>query len=65
VNAVVALAATNDLRREFVQALWDVTVPAGRYRYYDGMLYLMAMLHVSGNFRIYSPAGTAVSACPE
>jgi oligosaccharide reducing-end xylanase len=27
----------------------------GRWRYYDGMLYLLALLHASGNFRIYTP----------
>lgn len=25
--------------------------PSGQYRYYDGMLYFMALLHVSGEFR--------------
>jgi oligosaccharide reducing-end xylanase len=52
-NAVAALASTNDNRREFVQELWNTPVPAGFYRYYDGMLYMLAMLQVSGKFRIY------------
>ena len=30
-------------------------IPTGRYRYYDGMLYLLAMLHCSGEFQIWSP----------
>ncbi len=55
-NAVAALAATSEHRREFVQALWDEQVPSGRWRYYDGLLYLMGLLHDSGNFRIYAPA---------
>ncbi|MGB7745380.1 MAG: hypothetical protein WBL41_21615, partial [Terracidiphilus sp.] len=27
-------------------------VPSGDYRYYDGMLYLMSMMHASGEFRV-------------
>ncbi len=54
-NAVAALASTNRNRKEFVQALWDMKIPSGEYRYYGGMLYMLAMLQVSGNFRIYVP----------
>jgi oligosaccharide reducing-end xylanase len=36
----------------FVEALWNTPVPSGEKRYYDGMLYLMSMMHCSGNFRI-------------
>jgi oligosaccharide reducing-end xylanase len=54
--AVAALAAAPDKGKPFVQALWDTTVPSGKWRYYDGMLYMLALLHASGNFRIYAPA---------
>jgi len=54
-NAVAALASTIDIRKEFVQELWDLPVPHGNARYYDGMLYMLAMLQVSGNFRMYAP----------
>ncbi len=54
-NAVAALASTNENRKAFVQALWDLPVPVGVYRYYDGLLYMLALLQVSGNFRIYGP----------
>jgi oligosaccharide reducing-end xylanase len=64
-NAVAALASTNDDRKEFVEEFWNTPIPTGLYRYYDGMLYMLALLHVSGNFRIYDPTGTAVQACPE
>jgi len=56
-NAVAALAATTDKAPEFVKALWDASIPSGKWRYYDGLLYTLALLHVSGNFRIYSPQG--------
>lgn len=55
-NAVASLAATNPRWTAFVDALWNVQTPAGRWRYYDGCLYLMSLLHVSGEFRIWPPA---------
>ena len=56
-NAVAALAATTDKAPQFVEALWDARIPSGKWRYYDGLLYTLALLHVSGNFRIYPPQG--------
>ena len=52
-NAVACLASTNDNRKDFVQDLWNAKIPTGEYRYYDGMLYMLGLLEVSGNFRIY------------
>jgi oligosaccharide reducing-end xylanase len=55
-NAVVSLAATHPQAREFTEALWNTPIPSAfNERYYDGLLYLMAMLHCSGEFRIWSP----------
>lgn len=62
-NAVAALASTNKDRKGFVEALWNSPIPHGFYRYYDGMLYMLGMLQVSGNFRIYDPTGKPVPAC--
>ncbi len=61
-NAVAALAASHPRAWHFVDTLYKWQPPTGKYRYYDGMLYLMAMLHVSGNFRVYPPAGSAKKA---
>lgn len=56
-NAVTALAATDKIRgRSFVEALWNLPVPTGQFRYYNGMLYLLSLLHCSGEFRIWEPA---------
>jgi len=56
VNAVASLAATNEARaKKFVEALWNAEIPSGRGRYYDGTLYLMSLLHCSGQFRIWPP----------
>ena len=54
-NAVASLAATNPRAKEFVQTLWKTPVPSGEQRYFDGMLYLMSMMHLSGEFRIWAP----------
>ena len=52
-NAVASLAATQPRARQFVEALWNLKIPSGRYRYYDGMLYLLGLLHCSGEFRAW------------
>ena len=54
VNAVASLAAKNPRSKEFVEALWNTPVPDGLERYYEGLLYMMALLHCSGEFRIWS-----------
>jgi oligosaccharide reducing-end xylanase len=55
-NAVVSLAATHSLRKDFVEALWNTPVPSAfNERYYDGLLYLIGMLNCSGEFRIWPP----------
>ena len=52
-NAVGAFALNDkDLAKECIQKLWDEPLPTGKFRYYSGMVYMMSMLHVSGNFRI-------------
>lgn len=55
-NAVASLAATDKVRAaKFVQALWNTPIPSGQNRYYDGMLYLMSLMHCAGQFRIWGP----------
>ncbi len=54
-NAVASLAATQPRARRFVDELWNTPVPTGPHRYYDGMLYLLGLLHCSGEFRIWPP----------
>lgn len=64
-NAMASLAASNTARANlFVEKFWGTPIPTGRYRYYDGMLYMFGMLALSGNYRIYCPdnACDAVSA---
>jgi oligosaccharide reducing-end xylanase len=54
-NGVASLAATRPQAKQFIEALWNEPIPAGQHRYYDGMLYLLALLHCGGEFRIWAP----------
>jgi len=40
------------LAREYVQRLWDVRPPTGKWRYYVGMVYFLSNLHVAGEFEM-------------
>ncbi len=52
VNAMLAFALPAADGRPFLEAAWNVAVPTGQYRYYDGCLYLLSMLHLSGRFSL-------------
>ncbi|HEY5040714.1 MAG TPA: glycosyl hydrolase family 8 [Verrucomicrobiae bacterium] len=53
-NAVASLAATDSVRaKKFVEELWNTPTPDGIERYYEGLLYMMSLLHCSGEFRIW------------
>ncbi len=55
--AVCAMAATpGQLPDAFLKARWETPVPAGEQRYFDGMLYLMSMMHLGGAFRVIDQA---------
>ncbi|HET9954325.1 MAG TPA: glycosyl hydrolase family 8 [Polyangiaceae bacterium] len=52
-NALVAFGVPDEDGKFFLQALWDMQPPKGNYRYYDGLLYMLATLHASGRFKLY------------
>ncbi len=54
-NSVAALAATRPNANKYVEELWKTPVPSGKYRYYDGLLYMMGLLHCGGEFRVWPP----------
>ncbi len=56
--ATAALAAERKLGEPYVQRLWDAELPSGHYRYYNGLLTTLALLEVSGHFRVYAPPST-------
>ncbi len=53
--ATAGLAADRELAQPFLEWLWDMPPPAGHYRYYDGLLYYLALLQTSGRFQWYLP----------
>jgi len=54
VNGALSVATpSNANRKAFVQAVWDQPIPTGDYRYYEGLLYLMSMLVLSGQMQVY------------
>jgi oligosaccharide reducing-end xylanase len=56
-TAAASLAGRADTAsKTFLNELWNTSVPSGEQRYYDGMLYMMSLLHCSGNFRIWLPS---------
>ena len=52
-NATAGLAASTQKAWAFVEDFWNTSPTTGKYRYYDGCLYMMGLLHCSGNFRVY------------
>ncbi len=55
-NAVASLAVNNTtLTRPFLDEFWNIGIPSGQYRYYDGMLYMLALLNCTGHFKIWKP----------
>ena len=62
-NAVAAMALINDSKydaavKKNLQMAWDAQFMTGQYRYYDGLVHYLAMLHLSGTFKIWKPKPT-------
>lgn len=61
-NATGALASNQKVAWEFIDDFMATAIPTGKYRYYDGLLYYLNFLHVSGNFKIWKPkTGTGIT----
>ncbi len=60
-NATAGLAASNKQAWAFLENFWNISPTTGTYRYYDGCLYMMGLLHCSGKFRAWLPDGTQPS----
>jgi len=58
-NSVGSLVGTGTLSQDFCKEALLMTPPTGQYRYYDGVLYLLGFMHISGNYRIYGPGAAA------
>ena len=54
-TAALTLPSDNLKARAFVEYLWERPIPSGKYRYYDGLLYMLGMLNSSEKFKYYGP----------
>lgn len=54
-NAFGATISDNNFAKEMITDLWEQDAPTGKYRYYDGMLHMLSLLYVSGEYKIYHP----------
>ncbi|WP_437730788.1 glycosyl hydrolase family 8 [Sorangium sp. So ce1335] len=52
-NGVTGLVAQNEERAEFIEAAWSMPPSVGMPRYYSGLLQLLSLLTLSGQFRVY------------
>jgi oligosaccharide reducing-end xylanase len=52
-NGIAALASTNVDRASYVSAVWNMEPPSGDARYFSGILQLVALLILSGQFQVY------------
>jgi endo-1,4-beta-D-glucanase Y len=52
-NALMGFALPAATGKPFVQKLWSAAIPTGTYRYYDGALYTIGLLHASGTFHLW------------
>ena len=55
--SVAALAADRKTGEPFVRNLWNLSIPDGPYRYYNGLLYMIGLLQTGGRFHVYAPQG--------
>jgi len=56
-NAVAVLASDNLRDFDFVKALWKQPMSSGQWRYYNGLIQMLSLLHVSGKFKAYGSPG--------
>jgi oligosaccharide reducing-end xylanase len=53
VNAMLAFGLPVADASQFLLAAWNVAIPTGTYRYYDGCLYMLSMLYMSGKVSLF------------
>jgi oligosaccharide reducing-end xylanase len=52
-NSLLGFGLPTSSGKPFVDKIWSAAIPSGQYRYYDGTLYMLGLLHVSGNFKLW------------
>jgi len=52
-NGISAIASTNTDRTAYVNAVWGMDIPTGNPRYYAGIVQLVGLLMLGGQFQVY------------
>jgi oligosaccharide reducing-end xylanase len=52
-NGITAVASTNADRSTYVSAVWNMEIPVGSARYYSGILYMVSLLVLSGQYQVF------------
>jgi oligosaccharide reducing-end xylanase len=52
-SGAIALIATIDQRTAFIDAMWNLAPSTGKYRYYSGLMIMLAQLILSGQMAVY------------
>jgi oligosaccharide reducing-end xylanase len=52
-NGITAVASTNADRSSYVSAVWNMDSPTGSARYYTGILYMVSLLVLGGQYQVY------------
>jgi len=56
-NGAAVLASRDTANWAFVRTAFDQATPSGQYRYYNGMVYMLGLLHITGNFKAWGSPG--------
>jgi len=54
--ALMGVNGYEDIIKKNLKMAWDANLMTGPYRYYDGLVHYLAMLHLLGSFKIWKPA---------
>jgi len=56
--ALMGVSGYEDIIKKNLKMAWDGKLMTGQYRYYDGLVHYLSMLHLLGSFKIWKPAPT-------
>jgi len=56
-NGAAVLASDDDRDYAFVDALWNKPLASGQWRYYNGLVQMLGILHTAGAFKAYGSPG--------
>jgi len=54
--ALMGVNGYEDIIKKNLKMAWDGEPMTGQYRYYDGLVHYLSMLHLTGSFKIWKPA---------